>query len=148
MKNNLASKFKGGIEMSIIFDESLVTGNNMIDTQHKELIDRVNKLVASCETNKEKNVAIQTLDFLMDYTVFHFDAEEKLQKETNYPDYDSHKKQHEEFAKAVEDLKDMLQEEEGPTDAFVAAVKRNVSDWLVNHIQGYDKKVADYVKSL
>ncbi|BFL48876.1 hemerythrin [Lactonifactor longoviformis] len=134
--------------MSIIFDESLVTGNNMIDTQHKELIDRVNKLVASCETNKEKNVAIQTLDFLMDYTVFHFDAEEKLQKETDYPDYDSHKKQHEEFAKAVEDLKDMLQEEEGPTDAFVAAVKRNVSDWLVNHIQGYDKKVADYVKSL
>ena len=40
----------------------------------------------------------------------------------------------------MEDLKDMLQEEEGPTDAFVAAVKRNVSDWLVNHIQGYDKK--------
>jgi hemerythrin len=134
--------------MSIIFDESLVTGNNMIDTQHKELIDRVNKLVDSCETNKEKNVAIQTLDFLMDYTVFHFDAEEKLQKETDYPDYDSHKKMHEEFAKAVEDLKDMLQEEEGPTDAFVAAVKRNISDWLVNHIQGYDKKVADYVKSL
>ena len=120
----------------------------MIDTQHKELIDRVNKLVDSCETNKEKNVAIQTLDFLMDYTVFHFDAEEKLQKETDYPDYDSHKKMHEEFAKAVEDLKDMLQEEEGPTDAFVAAVKRNISDWLVNHIQGYDKKVADYVKSL
>ena len=26
------------------FDESLVTGNEMIDTQHKELIDKITKL--------------------------------------------------------------------------------------------------------
>ena len=25
------------------FDESLVTGNEMIDSQHKELIDKINK---------------------------------------------------------------------------------------------------------
>ena len=31
------------------FDESLVTGNEMIDGQHKELIDKINKLVACCE---------------------------------------------------------------------------------------------------
>ena len=34
------------------FDESLVTGNEMIDTQHKELIDKINKLLDSCETSK------------------------------------------------------------------------------------------------
>ena len=27
------------------FDESLVTGNEMIDSQHKELIDKINKLL-------------------------------------------------------------------------------------------------------
>lgn len=134
--------------MGIVFDKSLVTGNTMIDTQHKELIDRVNKLVDSCTTAKEKNVAIQTLDFLMDYTVFHFDAEEKLQKETNYPQYKAHKELHEQFKKAVDELKDMLQEEEGPSDAFVAAVNKNVSEWLVNHIQQRDKEVAEHVKKL
>jgi len=40
------------------FDESLVTGNEMIDTQHKELIDKINKLLDSCETSKEKVVII------------------------------------------------------------------------------------------
>ena len=30
------------------FDESLVTGNEMIDTQHKELIDNINKILDSC----------------------------------------------------------------------------------------------------
>ena len=46
------------------FDESLVTGNEMIDTQHKELIDKINKLLDSCETSKEKVVAVKTLDYL------------------------------------------------------------------------------------
>ena len=41
--------------------------------------------------------------------------------------------------------KEMLEEEEGPTDAFVAAVNKNVSDWLVNHIKQSDKKVAAFV---
>ena len=30
------------------FDESSVTGNEMIDTQHRELIDKINKLLDSC----------------------------------------------------------------------------------------------------
>ena len=29
------------------FDESLVTGNEMIDSQHKELIDKINKLLTA-----------------------------------------------------------------------------------------------------
>ena len=30
------------------FDDSLVTGNDMIDTQHKELIGKINDLLRSC----------------------------------------------------------------------------------------------------
>ena len=48
------------------FDESLVTGNEMIDTQHRELIDKINKLLDSCETSRDKVVAVKTLDYLAD----------------------------------------------------------------------------------
>ena len=112
--------------MSIVFDEALKTGNELIDTQHQELIARVNKLSDSLESAKGKNVAIQTLDFLMDYVEFHFSAEEKLQEENQYPELAAHKEQHEKFTKAVDELREMLEEEEGPTDAFVAAVNKNV----------------------
>ena len=71
--------------MSIVFDKNLETGNETIDTQHRELIARVNKLTEDCAVGREKNVAVQTLDFLMDYTDFHFKDEEKLQEEKNYP---------------------------------------------------------------
>ena len=42
------------------FSENLVTGNELIDTQHKELIDRINKLLDSCEQSNEKTAAIWT----------------------------------------------------------------------------------------
>ncbi|MGN0355032.1 MAG: bacteriohemerythrin [Muricoprocola sp.] len=133
--------------MSIIFDDSLKTGNELIDSQHQELIARVNKLTDALSTTKEKNVAVQTLDFLMDYTEFHFAAEEKLQEEKEYPELEAHKELHKSFVQAVDELRNMLEEEEGPSDAFVAAVNKNVVDWLKNHIQGCDKKVADFVKA-
>lgn len=132
--------------MSIVFDKSLETGNELIDSQHKELIARVNKLTNECAEGKEKNVAIQTLDFLMDYTEIHFADEEKLQEEHDYPLLAQHKEQHAGFVKAVDELREMLEEEEGPSEAFVAAVKKNVVDWLVNHIQGWDKKVAEFIR--
>ena len=127
------------------FDESLVTGNEMIDGQHKELIGKINKLVDCCEQSSGKLEAIKMLDYLSDYTEFHFGAEEKLQEEISYPGLEEHKKQHAAFVKAVSELHEMLEEEEGPTDAFVEAANKNVIDWLYKHIKGFDCSVASYV---
>ena len=133
--------------MRIVFDDSLYTGNELIDNEHNELIERANKLMDSCEKGTEKMTAVKTLDFLMDYTEVHFADEEKLQQEAGYDEYQQHKEQHDMFKKSVDELRQMLEEEEGPTDAFVAAVNKNVGQWLVNHIQGWDKAVAEFVRS-
>ena len=41
------------------FDDSLVTGNEMIDTQHKELIGKINDLLRSCEDHADRKAAVQ-----------------------------------------------------------------------------------------
>lgn len=127
------------------FSENLITGNKLIDTQHKELIDRINKLLDSCELNSGKVTAVNTLDYLSDYTNTHFADEENLQKEIRYPDFDKHKAQHEAFKKTIGELHEMLQEEEGPTAAFVEKVEENVIKWFYTHIQGFDRSVAEYI---
>lgn len=126
------------------FDETLVTGNEMIDGQHKELIDKINKLLDSCEVGNDKLTAIKTLDYLADYTDFHFGEEEKLQESISYPGIKQHKKEHEKLRRVVEELHEMLEEQEGPTEAFVAQVQENVINWLYNHIKGFDRSVAEY----
>ena len=49
--------------------------------------------------------------------------------------------------RAVEDLRVMLEEEEGPSEAFVDAVRKNVEEWLWNHIMTWDKEVAGYAET-
>ena len=132
--------------MKVEFDNSLVTGNEMIDGQHKELIAKIDKLVTCCQGGGEKMQAIKMLDYLAEYTDFHFSAEEKLQEEVSYPAIEGHKAKHEEFKKAVDELHEMLVEEEGPTDAFVAAVEKNVVNWLFDHIKNMDQALAAYIQ--
>ena len=50
--------------MTITFDNNLITGNETIDTQHKELIDRIQQFVTACESGDGKIKAIKMLDYL------------------------------------------------------------------------------------
>lgn len=130
--------------MIVEFDDNLITGNEMIDTQHRELISRISQLLSSCENGDGTQKAIEMLDYLMDYTVFHFGEEEKLQEEIEYPGIKEHKEKHEEFKQTIRSLKNTLTEGGEPTAEFVAKVQENVADWLIRHIQGFDRSVAEY----
>ena len=112
--------------------DNLLTGNKMIDGQHKELIDKINDLLKACENESPtiKATAAQMLNYLADYTEFHFGEEEKLQEEIGYPGIKEHKAKHEELRQVVADLHTMLEEQEGPTEAFVEQVNKNVIEWL------------------
>lgn len=129
---------------NVEFDESLVTGNEMIDEQHKELIGKIQDLLRSCEKGSEKATAVKMLNYLATYTDYHFKEEEKLQEEIEYPGIKEHKEKHKEFVEAIDDLHEMLEEEEGPSDAFVAQVNKGVVDWLFGHIKTFDRSVAEY----
>nr|WP_296091848.1 hemerythrin family protein [uncultured Dorea sp.] len=131
--------------MNITFDDNLITGNKTIDAQHQELIDRIQQFVTACESGDTKVKAIKMLDYLDEYTNFHFQEEEELQKSVNYPELANHHAKHEEFKKTIQELYDFLNENEGPNEQFIQQVKRNVVDWLFQHIKTFDRSVAEYI---
>ena len=131
--------------MLIEFDDTLVTGNDTIDTQHKELIGRISSFVTACEQRDSKVTALKMLDYLDEYTKFHFADEEKLQEEVSYPELKNHHEKHEEFKKTIDTLYEYLDELDGPTDEFTNTVKEKVVEWLFNHIKTYDRSVAEYI---
>ncbi len=47
--------------------------------------------------------------------------------------------------KSIQELYDYLNETEGPDDLFIEQVKRNVVDWLFQHIKTFDRSVAEYI---
>ena len=126
------------------FDDSLITGNTMIDNQHRELIGKINDLLRSCEERVDRRGALRMLDYLTEYTEFHFNEEEKLQEEIGYPGIQEHKKKHEELRATVSQLHEMLEEQEGPTADFVEMLNKYVTEWLYYHIKGFDRSVAEF----
>lgn len=126
------------------FDDTLVTGNEMIDSQHKQLIGKINDLLVSCEEGADRQAAVRILGYLADYTEFHFGEEEALQEQIEYPGIREHKAKHQEFRQTVHDLHEMLEEQEGPTEEFVEQVNKNVRDWLFYHIKTFDRSVAEF----
>lgn len=61
----------------IRWSDNLSVGVELIDEQHKMLIQRLNDMTSAIEESKGPNEIARTLNFLIEYTDFHFSAEEK-----------------------------------------------------------------------
>ena len=111
------------------------------DVSHTPELDYI---VIECAYNYDSTAEREMLNYLADYTEFHFNAEEQLQEEIGYPGIKEHKEKHEELRRTVSELHEMLEDQEGPSDAFVDMVNKNVTEWLYYHIKGFDRSVAEY----
>lgn len=132
--------------MAYQWTKELETGNPTIDRQHKQLIEAINNLLDACAKGKGRDSLAPTAKFLQDYTTKHFADEERLQRESGYPDYVNHRRYHEEFKKVVADIVGQLKKE-GPTIVLVGKVNRSIGGWLLNHIKRQDVKVAAHIRS-
>ncbi|MDR1247457.1 MAG: bacteriohemerythrin [Clostridiales Family XIII bacterium] len=126
------------------WSKDLETGSELIDSQHKQLIEALGNLMDACSGGKGRVVLEETMDFLESYTAKHFGDEEALQKQYAYPDYPNHKKMHDGFKLVVADIGRQLKAE-GPTIVLVGKVNTNIGGWLVNHIKREDTKVAAHI---
>ena len=121
-------------------------GNDFVDSQHKRLFELVVNLSKSCHEGEDINTLGEILDFLLQYTVQHFSDEESLQIECNFPEYEYHKKLHEEFEATVSEKVSEFKEK-GSTKDLSNTINDFVVAWLLNHILKEDMKIKDYIKS-
>ena len=128
------------------WDPNLETGHVAVDNQHKQLIASVNDLFDAYRSGKGRQEVERTMDFLVAYTIKHFNDEEKLQEKYGYPHYLVHKQIHAEFRDVAQQLLNGLYQG-GPTDEFISHVCATISQWVVNHIKNDDSKMAAYVRS-
>ena len=135
-----------GKSSGIAWNDIYKLGNEQVDLQHKKLFELVNDLIASCTNGSDLAKLSDTLNFLVNYTIRHFHYEEELQLRHNYPEYDSHKKLHEEFKKTVGELVARFHEN-GSSARLSADINKVVIRWLISHIQREDKKIGAFIRS-
>lgn len=128
-----------------MWKENLKIGVPLIDSEHKELCDRIDQLFAACSKGKGKEEIVKTLGFLEGYTIKHFSDEEKLQRSSAYPKCKEHKELHDFFKEQILDLKNDISKN-GASIAVVSKTNYFLMNWLLNHIQKVDTELSGYLK--
>ena len=128
------------------WDDSLSIGVKFIDEQHKVFIEKLNNLSAAIESHQEAPFISRTLDFMVDYVEFHFQAEEKLMAAQNYPALALHKSQHEEFRHTLSELLVTEFDEEDSVNRLADSINNFQISWIKNHIQQTDRQFAAFLR--
>jgi hemerythrin len=132
--------------MSIAWSDALASGSEEIDTQHKELFERVNGLLDAQQTGNGDPAGVsRIIAYLAEYVVFHFGTEEKFMDQYRYTSASGHKAQHAQFIKVFQRLRDRLLAE-GLTGPLQQETKELVVDWLLNHIKYSDRALGAFLK--
>lgn len=129
----------------ITFDKNLETGDPEIDGQHRELFNRIDRLLAASRERRSREEVGQTLTFLGDYVVHHFAAEERMMAVADYPEIEAHRAEH---ARFVQEFGLLYQEfkSEGPTTLFIIRVGNRVTGWLREHIYRTDRSLVEFLR--
>ncbi|MDH4129145.1 MAG: bacteriohemerythrin [Spirochaetota bacterium] len=131
------------VPLFVTWNDSLNINIDIVDNQHKKLIDYINKLHANMKMGRAFKVMSKIIEGLVDYTVTHFTSEEKLMLDNKYPNYKDHKSQHVKFVEQMTEFKGkFFKKEVGLTPEVLDFLQ----DWLVNHIKGSDKLFGSYLK--
>jgi len=128
----------------VIWEDKYATGIELIDNQHRRLVELTNQLYLACLAGDEalSTVFKDAMSRMVEYVRFHFSAELKLLNAIDYPDYHNHKKMHDNLVQDILDAaKDYSEGKRFVPNNFVHTLK----DWVFGHIAVYDKIYAAYV---
>jgi len=134
-------------EYDIAWDDGLLTGNELVDGQHRQVFDILKDIVDACKDDTATPRLKETLAVLADYTETHFKDEEDLMLRYNYPGYAKHKRIHEEFKDTISDIIYRFKEN-GSSRQLSGEVSRVVVRWMVGHIRSEDKRLCKYIRSV
>ena len=128
---------------SLFWTDDLSIGIESIDAQHKILFGFIDHLQEAMSRGESRTVLEEIFLGLVDYTEKHFKVEEAMFKQFDYPDTEAHLVYHVEFEEKMQDLK--LQFDDNLNFMIGVDVMQFLTDWLVTHIQGTDKKYAPFL---
>ena len=120
-------------------------GVEFIDNQHKEMFERINRVLEAVRDKNSPDVVVSTLDFLAKYVVEHFGAEQEQMLKHKYPAANTHLEEHEFYAQKVAEFR-LKTKEEGVSDQLLIEMKRLLADWFSNHIDKSDRSLGRFLK--
>lgn len=131
---------KTDLEWSDQFSTDIVS----IDHQHQELLELMQNLQQVLSVKDVTLSQIQGLYLnLVDHALAHFQYEERIMRNINYPDLEHHMREHDELRAEISDITKCVMDGKGMED--LNGTVSMVQVWLLRHIAASDTKIRDYI---
>ncbi|UCB45878.1 MAG: bacteriohemerythrin [Spirochaetota bacterium] len=104
-----------------------------LDEQHKALFQLVNEFITAPQKQELKKIAMN----IINHTKRHFEYEEGLMQKYRYPDFQTHKKEHEKLLRELKTYHGRLNDS---GKILISEIIHFLKSWLVKHTLTVDRK--------
>lgn len=127
------------------WNEYLATGNEIVDEQHRSLFALFNELHDCVAQGHCGEQVDEVISRLQEYVLFHFSSEEDLMSTSGYPGSEviSHLAAHRQLGERVDEI---VSHRDAGDLAAIQALTILMYEWLNEHIEQVDRRLADYLK--
>lgn len=122
--------------------DELSVGIGSFDKQHQRLIEMLNTFTSNVNKGSNRDKISDIIKHLKEYTLYHFKLEENLMKLHHFPEYESHKKAHDEFVKKVLDYETRFN---GGKLLLSVEVSNFIYEWICKHIMTVDSRYSKFL---
>jgi hemerythrin-like metal-binding protein len=130
--------------MEADWDPQPETGIDVIDAQHRTLIEAMNDLAEAFRAGRAADQARGSLAFLAQHGGEHFQTEERFMWAMGYPDLAAHRAEHAELTQRLQGL----QARHLRGYLVTAEMATLVADWRRHHLHGADQAFLRFTKSV
>lgn len=125
--------------------ERYSVGNGVLDTDHQEIISIINKLFNSLQNQSAQTELRAIFDRLLDYTISHFDREEKLMEKYSFPELEQHQQIHRHLTQKTKELSQRYMHNENNIPQETMTFLKN---WWIDHIIVKDMRYKPYLEGV
>jgi hemerythrin-like metal-binding protein len=130
-------------EMNMLsWEKSKEIGISESDRQHRQMVDMMNNVHLAVSQNRSQKAIANAINSLIDYTKVHFEWEEDMLAQANYPRLAEHKEEHK---KLLLEIKQHSQDFERGNVKVIEEAVSELNHWLVNHVVHSDKDYANFM---
>ncbi|MCF6188295.1 MAG: hemerythrin family protein [Desulfobulbaceae bacterium] len=127
------------------WDKKYALGIPVVDTQHRQLFRLSNELDAELQAGIRSEEIDAMLIHIGEYAARHFAMEEKYMAESDYPGLAEQQATHQAFAKRFVEIYDEFKKE-GLSREIVDTLRRELTDWVREHVTGLDQRFGAYYR--
>jgi len=130
------------VENALVWRAEYSVNIQKIDGHHQKLFDITNQVLEAIQTGKDPQSIRETLRLLLDYTHYHFEAEEQLLTRYGYTEIEGHQHKHQKLIEQVKDIGERLAANDFKADRDILAI---LQDWITSHILSEDRRYAPFL---